>query len=83
MLKQKDLPSMPKIDVSAQLALNLITKRQRIQDLQEEAKDIHDQLAESLLKNNRLSIRVDYEGESYTLEVQHIDECEKIKIKKG
>lgn len=83
MPKQKELPAMLKPDKSASLAIEVLEIRSKIKDLREELDEKYNELAEDLTTQDRASIRVNFEGEDYFLEVQHVDEHEKIKIKKG
>ena len=74
---------MPKMDKASSLAIEILGIRSEISDMKDSLEKAHDELSANLIAQSRASVRVTYEGESYTLEVQHIDEHEKIKIKKG
>ena len=83
MPKAKELPGMPKMDKSAELALDFLALKEQARELQEKIKDAHDLLAESLLQQNKTSIYITWNNAGYTIEVEHVDECDKIKVKKN
>jgi len=83
MPKQIDLPAMPKLDKSAEFAIEILKIRERIANLKNDSVNARNKFFKELIARNRASCRVNHEGEVYTLEIQHIDEHEEIKIKKG
>ena len=74
---------MPKMDKASSLAIEILGIKSEISDMKDSLEKACDELSANLIAQSRASVRVTYEGESYTFEVQHIDEHEKIKIKKG
>lgn len=77
-----ELPGMPKKDLAAELAHNYLMLRESKKDLQQRMKDAHDAVCAELAKHGRASIRVGFEGEMVTLEVEHIEEQDRIKVRK-
>lgn len=84
MVKRKEtpvLPGIPKADKCAEVAINLLSLRETLRELQDQVKDVADALAAALLAIGRASITVNYGDRQWTLEIDHIDASEKITIK--
>ena len=78
----KELPGMPKIDKCAETAINYLALRKQRKGLDEKMKDCRDELCKELYDKDCASIRVEHDGEMFTLEADHV-ETEKIIVKKG
>ncbi len=83
MSQQKELPRMPKMDKAGKLALEVLAIKDEIKGLRESINKKIDELCNDLTAQNRASVRVNFNGENYTIEAVHIDAQDKILVKKG